>query len=320
MESPDVAGVAILLSTYNGSRYLSEQLHSLRSQTYQDWSLWVRDDGSTDDTLSILDRYARMDNRIHVLASDDRHLGSCQSFGRLLEQVSADYLLFCDQDDIWLTDKVARLVGEAKALEQRLGIEHPILIHSDLRLMGARGEPWKGTLMRAQKLHPLGEEPLKTLLVQNVVTGCASLINRALQRLVVPFPREAVMHDWWVALVAASAGTIHFFDVPTVLYRQHEDNEIGLRRPFSLKSLRLLTRWTEQRRRLDRALEQGVALRRHLDEVADAQGLELDGMRTLRSGGIKSLISLARQGIRKQGIYRNTLLYLVALKSPARRT
>ena len=102
--------IAILMSTYNGERYLREQIDSLLNQTYKDWKLYIRDDGSTDETISIIESYVNDYPDLIVLLKDDLgNLGSARSFMRILSVVDADYYMFCDQDDVWLPNKVKDL-------------------------------------------------------------------------------------------------------------------------------------------------------------------------------------------------------------------
>ena len=101
--------VDILLATYNGERFLDEQMHSLLSQSYTEWHLIIRDDGSTDNTLAIIQRYKKQyPNKITILEDNLANLGACRNFGRILEQSDADYAMFCDQDDVWLPKKIPR--------------------------------------------------------------------------------------------------------------------------------------------------------------------------------------------------------------------
>ncbi len=220
-------GVEVVLSTYNGGRYLPQQLQSLQAQTYTDWYLRSRDDGSSDDTLSILQRAAK-DRRIALTAADGERLGACASFARLLASSEADYVLFCDQDDLWLPEKIETLLDLMRAAEQAHGAI-PLLVHSDLVVVNSEGNTIHPSFWSYQALDP-ERIRLHQLLVQNNVTGCTVLVNRALKERAVPIPATAIMHDWWLALVASAFGKIFYSQKPLVRYRQHETNRLGAKK------------------------------------------------------------------------------------------
>ncbi|UFP95970.1 glycosyltransferase family 2 protein [Gloeobacter morelensis] len=221
--------VEILLATYNGEPFLAEQLDSLRAQTWSDWQLQVRDDGSQDGTLTILKHYCGLDPRIVLVEPDGRRLGACGSFAELLQRSRADYLMFCDQDDRWWPQKIATTL-EAMRTAERTRSRCPVLVHSDLAVVDAQMRPLSPSFWKYQSLDP-HRARLQHLLVQNVVTGCATMINAPLRALALPIPvAAAVMHDWWLALVAAAFGQIASIERPLVDYRQHQRNRLGAKR------------------------------------------------------------------------------------------
>jgi glycosyltransferase involved in cell wall biosynthesis len=224
------AAVDILLATYNGERFLAAQLDSIVSQTYDDWRLLVRDDGSTDGTRDILRGYAGDHlERIVVVEDDDQGLGARGNFERLMQHSDARYIMFCDQDDVWLADKISRLLEALRKLEKQHGADIPLLVHSDLKVVGPDCEELQPSFFAYQRIEPLFGRCVNRLLVQNVVTGCASIFNRTLLERALPIPADAAMHDWWLALVAASFGRVAHVPETTVLYRQHGENAIGAR-------------------------------------------------------------------------------------------
>jgi glycosyltransferase involved in cell wall biosynthesis len=220
----------VLLATYNGSAFLEAQLASLDAQDYPRWRLLARDDGSTDATPQILRAWAaRHPGRIALLEDSAGRQGVVGNFSRLLAAGDATWFMFCDQDDFWLPDKLSAFAGRMAALESRLGRDTPILIHSDLAVVDRDLASLAPSFWRRQRLDVRRGGRFRALLRRNVVTGCACMGNAALRRLAVPVPAEALMHDWWLALVAAAAGHVEVLDRATVLYRQHEANEIGSR-------------------------------------------------------------------------------------------
>jgi glycosyltransferase involved in cell wall biosynthesis len=216
--------VDILLATYNGGRFLAEQLRSIELQTHGAWRVIARDDGSTDDTRALLAGFrSRHPAMVDLVEDDGSRLGATGSFHRLLQNSKGEYVLFCDQDDVWSATKIERLLGLMRTHE-REGV--PFLVHSDMEVVDQGLQPLAASFWRYQFINPANCQ-CSRLLVQNVVTGCACLFNAALRRAALPIPPEAIMHDWWLALVAAAVGEIRWTRETTVRYRQHGGNDTG---------------------------------------------------------------------------------------------
>lgn len=223
--------IDILLATYNGEAFVERQLASIVEQMQADCRLLIRDDRSTDETPAIVRRAARKHpGRVVLMEDDEPNLGACGCFGRLLEQSDADYVVFCDQDDVWLPGRIARPIERIQSVEQRLGRDTPVLAHTDLVVVDEHLRKIAPSFWSYSKLDPLHCSGFNRLLVQNVVTGCATTINRALARRACPIPREALMHDWWLALVGSALGRVEAISDCTVLYRQHSHNKLGATR------------------------------------------------------------------------------------------
>lgn len=231
MESPHIQ---ILLACFNGEKFLAEQLDSILAQSMQDFEILIRDDGSSDSTLSIVKEYQeRFPQKIRLIPSS-RRLGVIGNFNALLEASTADYLLFSDQDDIWLKDKVKLQVDALKKGEEKYGKSTPLLVHTDLTVVDSEQTIISPSFWQFSKIDPVKGQSLNRLLVQNTVTGCAMGINRALASIGAPIPGQALMHDWWLALVAKLTGHILVLKESTLLYRQHANNTLGAKSP-SLK-------------------------------------------------------------------------------------
>lgn len=225
------ARVEILLSTFNGKRFLQSQMDSILSQNFRDWKLIARDDGSTDATPSILAEYAARDpERIVILKEEPRRLGICASFARLMSLSFSPYIVFSDQDDIWLPQKIETLLKGMIEMESRYGAEAPLLVHSDMGVIDDVGRSLSPSAWNYQHLSPETGKRWTRLTLQNVVTGCAMMINRALKDAALPIPPEAIIHDWWLALTASMLGRILPIPEVTTLYRQHGGNAIGARK------------------------------------------------------------------------------------------
>ena len=219
--------VDILLSTYNGGEYLEDLLSSIFSQTYEKIHLCVHDDGSSDETQSIIRRWQTMlGDQIRVLPSGS-HTGDIgQNYFQLLSESDGRYAMFCDQDDIWLPDKVSDSIRYLETAEgYSSGI--PTLLHTDLKVVDAGLHVFADSFVRYQRLEP-GRCSLPQLIAQNNATGCTMLLNRALtERLRCPPSGE--LHDRWTALTASAFGRILYYPAQTVLYRQHGRNAVGAR-------------------------------------------------------------------------------------------
>lgn len=226
MKNPNIHEVDILISTYNGGAYLADLLASLLAQSFTDWRLIARDDGSSDDTVEILREFAKAHRDKVLLVKDTRkRLGPCQSFALLLEKSKAGYSMFCDQDDVWLPEKIDVTLKAMKGLEERYK-GFPLLVHTDMKVVDRGLKLIARSFWRFQHLAPAMKR-FNNLLVFNNVTGCTMMINAKLRDMALPVPRAAILHDWWIAIVASAFGRIEYVKTPTVLYRQHGANETG---------------------------------------------------------------------------------------------
>ncbi len=224
---------AILLSLYNGEAYLNQLLKSLETQTISS-ILFLRDDGSQDQSLKVANTFAKKHVNsltIHLDSNSSQNIGVIQSFSLLLQKAKQnseiEYFFFCDQDDIWLTDKVEKALAAIQEIETSKGKGQPILYHSDLELVDESGKALGKTFWKRMDLDPKISNSLARLLCQPTITGCSMAINRALAEKIDLIPIGAKMHDWWIGLVACCFGTIKSDPVPQILYRQHSANVIG---------------------------------------------------------------------------------------------
>lgn len=223
--------VEIVLSTYNGALYLGELFDSILDQTYTHWKMLIRDDGSSDSTHLIISEYAASHpGRFELIEDDLGNLGPSRSFNMLLMAARSNYLAICDQDDLWYPDKLDRQMNIIKEIEKQNGRDMPILVHSDLFVCGHSMSPIAGSLWKYQKTDPEEMKDIRCLLMQNFVTGCTLLMNRALCQCALPVPRNVMMFDWWIALVAIQAGKIVTIPAPLVQYRQHGFNAVGAKK------------------------------------------------------------------------------------------
>lgn len=220
--------IAILLTTYNSSRYLKVQLDSIIAQTDANWHLYIRDDGSKDDTVALINTYAANHPNISFLQDEHPNMGAMASFMHLLEVVESRYYMFCDHDDYWLENKVALSRAELLRLEQ-LHPDTPIVVHTDLIVVDQDLKTKHQSFWKSSKINPVLLSNKAYMQVFNCVTGCTMIFNHAAKKVSFPYPENAPMHDWWVALRVIQTGIIQHLDTPTILYRQHGNNEVGAR-------------------------------------------------------------------------------------------
>lgn len=219
--------IDILLAAYNGERFLKEQIDSILSQTYKDWHLLIRDDGSTDATIQIIKSYAaKYPDKIRFVEDNLGNLGVGQNFGRLLELCESEYIMFCDQDDVWLPEKIEKTFSKVKEAEKSYP-DTPVLVFTDLKIVDENLKVIADSLHSYHKIDPVKESLLKNLIFHSFVTGSTIMINKKLRDISIPVPQFSRMHDWWVALNAAKNGKIIYIPQATVLYRQHPKNVVG---------------------------------------------------------------------------------------------
>lgn len=215
--------VNIVLSTYNGARFLAEQLESIQKQTFTDWQLLIRDDGSTDITPQIIAEFVKADPRIHFINEHDRqNFGVIKNFFTLVKYEKADYYFFSDQDDVWLPDKMATMLDEVIHHDK----SQPLMIYMDLSVVDQDLNVTHPSMIRSQSHH--ANTTLLAELTENTVTGGVAMINHALAEKWEDTD-DVIMHDWYLALLATATGKLVYIDKPGELYRQHDNNVLGAR-------------------------------------------------------------------------------------------
>jgi glycosyltransferase involved in cell wall biosynthesis len=312
--------IEVALATFNSERFLSALLDSLLDQTRQDFTILVSDDASTDGTQRLLARYAAAHpGRFRLLPPNASRLGVIGNFDRLLAHATADYVFLCDHDDVWLPQKIERSLEAMHRLEAAHPAGTPLLVHADLIVVGPELELLHPSFFAYSGIDPRRSRFVQ-LLLANVVTGCTTVINRPLCARVGPIPREAVMYDHWLALVAAMQGAITYVDEPLVLYRQHEGNAIGAQAPRSASFLQRVygTLWSRERERLLRRYTSQAAI---LAErfAADMSPPDLAAAQSLaqlwKMPRFGRFARLRRCGLGLEGLVRNVALFIVVTRA-----
>jgi len=305
--------LSVALCTYNGGAYLQEQLESIAAQTLPPAELVVCDDGSTDNTMALIRDYARRAPFAVRLYDNEHRLGVIANYSRAVSLCRGDYIALCDQDDLWCPEKLELSLDCMRGAEERYGQKTPLMVHSDLQVVDLQGRIMAASLMKSQNIHHVEDEPLKTLLAQNFVTGCTVLLNRPLAEAALPLPEKALMHDWWFALVASVLGRIVFLPRPTVSYRQHGGNTVGAKKFISVKSASRLARVKELEHTIARTVEQGLALLDRLEQRGTAAlPPYLAGyLKAARQNGKEAAAYARSHGITKQGRLRRFVFLLL---------
>ncbi len=223
--------IQILLATFNGEKYIRTQLDSILNQTYVDWQVVIHDDGSTDNTCNLIQAYCQLHPQKFVFLEDGLRFGNARdNFAHLLKYSSADYVMFCDQDDVWLPTKIEKTYQKLLALEELHGKEAPIVVHTDLEVVDQDLNLIAPSMFEYQGLYTVCSS-LTACLAKNSVTGCTMMLNSSTRRVSMPISSNAMMHDWWiVAKVIQAGGFVEWLDESLIQYRQHGGNAVGAKR------------------------------------------------------------------------------------------
>ena len=225
--------IEILLATYNGEKYLNEQIDSIINQTYTNWKLLIRDDGSEDRTLEILKEYEKRDERINILRDNKGNLGFVKNFEELLKNSSEEFIMFSDQDDYWLENKIEKYIGVLENLDVEK-LKKPLLIHSNSFVCDEKLNILKKKFVDSKvALQYEGNGYFFAYFVQ----GSTTLINRKLIDLGLPFLKSVTLHDRYFHLLVEFFGNRIFIDESLIKYRQHRNNEIGAKSSIIKKIL-----------------------------------------------------------------------------------
>lgn len=289
--------VAILLGTYQGEDYLSEQLDSFEKQTHSNWRVYVSDDGSRDGTLSILETYQRTWSKERLSIYSGPKSGFAANFMSLIDNsdCQADYFAFSDQDDIWEEKKLERALQWLEDIPS----DTPALYCSRTKLVDKHNREIKLSTLFSKK------PTFSNALIQSLGGGNTMVLNKAARELLCGTRGHMpdISHDWWAYMVVSGCGGYVFYDaVPNVRYRQHEHNLMGTNLGLQGRFMRI------------RMLRQGY-FRRWNDRSIAALRV-MNNKLTPGSRNILGLFARARRksliprliGLRRSGIYRQTLL------------
>lgn len=290
--------VDILMAVYNGEKYIGSQIESIIEQTYKDWTLYIRDDMSTDNTMVVVRQYARKyPDKIKFFVNLENSGSPKTNFFRMIRESQADIVFTCDQDDIWEKDKIEITLKEFE------NIETPLLVHTDLVVIDENEKILSKSMIKSQHID-VRKSALNNLLVQNIVTGCTMAFNRALIN-ILKEPDIIPVHDWWIAATAAVFGEIKFIDKCTVRYRKHSNNVCGAQ---NMNSVEYILGRAADKGRAKKMLELGYVLAVELMEKYKMpykyNSMLKDYAGMPEKNKIQKIATVCKYGVWKSGLIR----------------
>ena len=308
--------IDIILASYNGEAYIEEQIRSIQANTYYEHyvsRIIIVDDSSTDNTLSILKRLAYTDNKIKLYPSSNVSLGCMGNFARGLYLSDAQYVMFCDQDDVWLPEKIEKTFNLLLSIESD---NRPALAFTDLRVVDHNLHTISDSYFDLKSIPKNWHHSFYNLIQQNVASGCTMMLNRVLVNRALPIPNSAYMHDWWVLLVAHQFGDVGFLNESTMLYRQHDSNVIGAKKESILHQVFHIRKyWKNFSKSVYSSLAQAKAFEeRFSSELTEDTRIALSDLAKVAEKGLSHKLNMLLSG----RLSRNTLkaklvLFLVVL-------
>ena len=221
--------ITIIMAVYNGQEYIREQLESLKDQTYTEWRLVIRDDRSSDKTAEIVKKFSDEVEQEVIFKVNEKPSGSAKNNFPLLinDAKESDYVMFCDQDDIWKKDKIEITFNKMKQAEERYGRDFPLLVHGDVEVIDENGNINADSMFEMSHIN--ADSKLPQILIQNHVTGCTMMCNKKLIAGISEYASSEyiIMHDYLAALYASVFGKIEVIKKPLLSYRQHSGNSVG---------------------------------------------------------------------------------------------
>ena len=256
----DKKTIAVLLATYNGERFLREQIESLYAQTIKDWTIYVHDDGSTDGTKAILDEYVEKKDNFVVLDYPSQK-GASNNFFSLLKRVNASYFFFADQDDVWMSNKMEKCLVRMLQIEKST-ISKPVLVCCDACVTDEKLKVVSTSLWERSGAYPEFLTNFNESAATPFVTGCTMLLNKAAKESVLwNVTEKATMHDAFITLcVFKACGIVEPIRESLMYYRQHGENTLGA---YSKENSRLIYKL----KHIKYVLKKDIALLRMLNAL-----------------------------------------------------
>lgn len=294
--------VCILMATHDGAAYLADQIESIQDQDYTNWKLYISDDCSHDETVTLIKRYAKHDSRIQLVSEGIRYGGSKENFMSLLPLAKGDYTMLSDQDDVWAKEKI-RISLECIREEERVSsADVPLLVFSNMEVVNSNLEIIDRSFVRYGGLNPKRVE-FEQVLAQSIGAGCTYLFNAALTKRVNQHNETTgyIMHDWWLALIASAFGKILYIDEPLSSYRQHDSNSIGAVR---FNPIHWIGKFSEMTRRLEASVVQARTFQTIYGESLEtSKAIHLNEYASIEQGdGLRNVRHLFESSVWKPGL------------------
>ena len=207
------------MATYNGGKYIENQILSILQQTHKDWILYIHDDGSSDNIIEVINKYLKIDKRIVLIDDEITGLGAGKNFLHALNQSSENYAIFCDQDDIWLENKLEALLREIERIDHS---NQPVLVYSDGYSWDKQGEIHQDSISTEH-----AENLQDFIMFNGGYQGCSIIMNKNLIELTKRYEGYVHHHDDLVSLIAHTFGKVKFYPKQLMLYRQHNNAVTG---------------------------------------------------------------------------------------------
>lgn len=295
------SSAAILMAAYNGEKFIGEQIMSIIAQTYKDWVLLIRDDGSTDRTVEIIRDFSRQDERIKLILDENGHLGNCQNFSVLMDHVAtSQYIFFSDQDDYWFQDKIKKQVD----IISRYG-NNPAALYSNYYLADESLKKYR--IAYAHKPN----EYITILSMENHVMGCTLVINNPLLKIVKEIPCMIDNHDHWIATIAKALDCLQYDREPHICHRVHDNNVTTTRKNLCIanrvqeyfKSMDNTTAWIQKQYLFHKAVG------KRIKDWGEENG-KIAKCEQVFSGSVKHpVVFCAKNNIRTKNIRRKVYMY-----------
>lgn len=308
MRGVDVAEVHIVLTTYNGEKYIREQLDSILANTVQDVTVEICDDGSTDSTLDIAREYAGRYDQIS-LYQNEKNLGYTKNFLEGIKRSRSPYIMLCDQDDIWHQDKIEKTLRRMKEMEFQSGTDIPLMVFTDAMNFDSSSGEELGSFHKSSRLDVKRLDSAH-LFMENKCIGCTVMLNGAIRGYLQELPNEIRVHDWWLALICSNFGKISYIEETTLHYRQHSGNMIG-GSDFSDYVKTRISDLRSQRQVIRQTFLQGKAFYRVFGNRLSGEKRKIAqrfaGM--AEEGAVRRRVDMIRFGFCKSGFVRNAALF-----------
>jgi len=311
--------ISVLLPTYNGEKYIAEQIESLLSQTFQDFIVYIRDDRSSDKTYSIIQEFAGKNPGKFIISRNEKNTGESKiNYFNMMIDHKDDYVMLCDQDDVWLPDKIEKSLKKIREAEGIYGLQTPMLVYTDLTVVN---ENLKITAHSYEKTANKNFEKnsINSAVTMNNAAGCTSIYNRALAEKITGIPEFYVMHDWWIYLTASCLGKPCVIRESTILYRQHGDNDSGAKNVLSLNYIRnILSNLNKPASMINDSYRQaGAFLKMYKNDLTGEKAELLYSYASLsKASRIKKIRTIIRYKTFLHGIARKVFQIIILLFYP----